>query len=179
MIFSCSEVMKMLAQLAIDFKLFRGIGVQVTKLTEKKKGEGSLSQFVTKGILKQVPARKATFEAPKAADSAPQIDQDVLAELPEDIRQEVLREYKIATAQQDAIAGPSTSSGVQPSIKSAAEVSFSQIDPTFLEALPEDLKLELVAELISSRTRQGADKVLLTGNFIFSVFISNFHIYTS
>lgn len=153
----------MLTQLAIDFKLLRGIGVQVTKLTEKKQGEGILSQFVTKGILKQMPAQRS--EAPRAAVSVPQIDQDVLAELPEDIRQEVLREYKIAPPQQEPIAGPSTSRDVEfkSCIKSAAEISFSQVDPSFLDALPDYLKMELVAELKSARTRQGADKVLLTG----------------
>jgi Ubiquitin binding region len=149
--------MQLLSQMAIDFKLFRGIGVQMTKLTEKKKNKGRLSQFVTKGVPK--PAQKPQAP-PTAAVSVPEIDQDVLAELPEDIRQEILREYKLAPAPQEPTAGPSTSGSC---IKSAAEISFSQVDPSFLDALPDYLKMELVAELKSDRTRQGADKVLFTG----------------
>jgi Ubiquitin binding region len=152
----CREVMQMLGQMAIDFKLFRGIGVQMTKLTEKKKKKGRLSQFVTKGVPKQ------PQKPPTPAVSVPEIDQDVLAELPEDIRQEILREYKFAPAPREPIAGPSTSGSC---FKSAAEISFSQVDPSFLDALPDYLKMELVAELKSDRTRRGADKVLFTGKF--------------
>jgi len=143
--------MYMMRQMAVDFTLLRGVGIQVSKLVDKKKSQekGLLDQFL---VVKGAAPQKAP-PAPALAAPLPEIDEMVLAELPEDIRQEILREYKI-TPNLEA-AGPSTSRAhTSYSCKSTAELSLSQIDPTFLEALPQDLKMEVVAQLKSTRPRR-------------------------
>ncbi|XP_065342179.1 DNA repair protein Rev1 isoform X1 [Cloeon dipterum] len=154
------EAMKLVDLLGINFSLFRGMGVQMSKLSDKKKADTGMSRFLQKGKPPSSVASTSRAE-PKASTSRAEpvastsraepevLDEAVLAELPEDIRQEVLREYKLARP-------PSASS----SKSFAAELTMSQVDPSFLEALPDDLKREVVAELQASKTRRGDSKLL-------------------
>ncbi|XP_059476188.1 DNA repair protein REV1 [Neocloeon triangulifer] len=151
------ETMKMVNQLGINFALFRGIGVQMTKLTDKKKDDGSLNQFLLKGKNQPqpqpVPSTSKGSNASVPAQLVEAIDEAVLAELPEDIRNEVLREYKLPQ--------PSTSRlhkqhEATTTSKPANELTFSQIDPSFLDALPEELKMEIEADLRTNRKQANA-----------------------
>ncbi|XP_076180996.1 rev1 DNA directed polymerase isoform X2 [Ptiloglossa arizonensis] len=80
------------------------------------------------------------------------VDMSVLIELPEDIRNEILNEYKTNKNQykpnvNEIQTGSCTSSTSKPSIaelnRDEQNISFSQVDPEFLAALSEDLRRDV------------------------------------
>ena len=133
------------AQMAKSFEDLRGVGIQVTKLEKEVSGPGrtkSMLNFVRKLDMAPPPPPppvRPQQESPLSL-SFSQVDPEVLAELPEEIRREIEQSCRATTP-----AESSSSSAIKIQDESL-EVTFSQLDPDVLAALPEDLRAEVRQE---------------------------------
>ena len=155
------EVRLLHAQMGKSFDDLRGVGIQVTKLEKDAGGSAGDGAGRTKSMLNFVrkldkapppqpsenkrpplrhPPQQQQQECPSTSISFSQVDPEVLAELPEDIRKEIQQSCSLK-------ATPSSSSS-RPKIPPAdnLEVTFSQLDPDVLAALPEELRTEVEQE---------------------------------
>ena len=182
------------AQMGKSFEDLRGVGIQVTKLEKdagSNSGDGagrtkSMLNFVQK-LDKAPPPPSEIKKSPlppqqrqeSLSISFSQVDPEVLAELPEDIRKEIQQSCRLK-------AGPSTSSSSGRAKNDKAdkvdidrndkidncdksdnigkvdktertdnlEVTFSQLDPDVLAALPEELRTEVEREYSRPRPKR-------------------------
>ncbi|XP_076765425.1 rev1 DNA directed polymerase isoform X1 [Xylocopa sonorina] len=129
-------------------------------LVESNKNEETAS--AQKSNKKHVQTRQENFfKQTKCGISKPakvempsiqEIDMSVLIELPEDIRNEILNEYSVKRNQNETNINTNENNGCTSSTSNAAPVginhdnqniSFSQIDPEYLAALPDDLRRDV------------------------------------
>jgi DNA repair protein REV1 len=77
-----------------------------------------------------------------------QIDQNVLAELPQDIRSKLLAQNRSRSTSRDQ--SPAAHSRSQSPVREASMALPSQLDPEVFEALPDDMKAEILASYSSN-----------------------------
>ena len=120
--------------------------------SKKKSSQGSTRSIQTKQesyFREKKPIARGKATLPPIQD----IDMAVLVELPEDIRNEILNEYKQNPLNENSSNNPSnplsektenkTNQMPDPNLnhsKNEKYVSFSQVDPDFLAALPKDMR---------------------------------------
>ena len=148
------------------------------KLMEDNKDQATVSTQNTRKVQpqKSVQTRhESFFKQTKAGISRPtkvemppiqEIDMSVLIELPEDIRNEILNEYSIAKKNQnqtnlntgtDSISSTSKASASETEInRDEQNISYSQVDPEFLEALPEDLRRDVQMYCIAKKAEHSS-----------------------
>ena len=88
-----------------------------------------------------------------------QIDPQVLAELPEDIRKAFVIQMKDASAEDSRAASPDEGTRYSSSAIPSAIPRQSQLDPEALDALPEDVRAEVVG-FYADAARKGVQQVL-------------------
>ena len=202
------EVGQLLADMRLDHTDMRGLGIQISKLettsgsaanafpssiaSSKGTTTKSILSFVQKMEPGETTSRRGSLKHPdpeaknvKSPDhpevnlSFSQLDPEVLAALPEDIRKEIIADVekkKKTTTQSIQEPGPSrfNSGGFAKDVQkkrtiqnpgptkgaavrpdpNPADLSFSQLDPEFLAALPPDLVAEVkqqYTKVVSSR----------------------------
>ena len=172
------EVRTLHAQMGKAVEDLRGVGIQVTKLERDAGGGGSgeglgrtksMLNFVRKldkappppappSEDKKRPLRQE--EGPSSSIRFSQVDPEVLAALPEDIRNEIQQSCNLR-------AGPSSLSASEKRDKDKADktaeveeaahdldATFSQLDPEVLAALPEELRAEVEQEYSRHRPKR-------------------------
>ncbi len=161
------EVKLLYNQMAKPFEELRGIGIQVTKLEKETNSGSGAGAAGTKSMLNFVqkldrPSPSLKFETRSPPLTKPanvsfsQIDQDVLSELPDEIRKEIEESYQPKA--KGNIKPSSHATRVNPKsnettpVKKDSDLSFSQLDPDFLAALPEDLQAELKQQYSRKQT---------------------------
>ncbi|TRY61780.1 hypothetical protein TCAL_06254 [Tigriopus californicus] len=165
------EVSMLCRQLTDKFEDLRGLGVQIGKLDgnttginpgkpgQAKTGTKSILNFVQKvDVPKVIPLRNPPLPPPPPPPPVPllsssnssidpctsfsQIDMDVYESLPEDIKQE-LESLKSTKSGQPKILESNPSLPHSNPKQSSDIMTFSQLDPEFLAALPEEMVDEL------------------------------------
>jgi DNA repair protein REV1 len=178
------EVKMLNVQMAKPFEDLRGIGIQVSKLEKDSGSSGSTAG--TKSMLnfvKKIDRTSRDLEAAKAKAtvtaavsstfgcnnlSLSQIDEDVLSELPEDIRKEIEQNCQSMKKQPEPVSKCSTSKNTNNTgnarKEEAHDFSFSQLDPEVLAALPEELRAEVRQQYSrpSRPTATAFDKIMST-----------------
>ncbi|KAK9302744.1 hypothetical protein QLX08_005362 [Tetragonisca angustula] len=153
------------------------------KLMEDIKGQASIQNTMEVQPQKSVQTRHENFfKQTKAGISRPtkvemppiqEIDMSVLIELPEDIRNEILNEYSIAKKNQnqtnvntgtDSISSTSKASVSTEINRDEQTISYSQVDPEFLEALSEDLRRDVQMYCIAKKAEHSKIKKDETNN---------------
>lgn len=110
---------------------------------------------------------KAGISRPTKVEMPPiqEIDMSVLIELPEDIRNEILNEYSIAKKNQnqtnentrtDSTSSTSKSSVPTEINRDEQAISYSQVDPEYLEALSEDLRRDVQMYCIAKKAEHNS-----------------------
>ncbi|XP_078052849.1 rev1 DNA directed polymerase [Augochlora pura] len=126
-----------------------------------KKSENQV-RTLTENFFKQTKpgvSRPAKVEMPPLQE----IDMAVLIELPEDIRNEILNEYKdkkngVNTTKEEsnvAVSSNTVSNAVQPN-RDEDIINFSQVDPEFLAALSDDMKREVENYCTAKKSAQSS-----------------------
>jgi DNA repair protein REV1 len=87
-----------------------------------------------------------------------QIDQNVLAELPQDIRSQLLAQNRSRSISRDQ--SPAAHSRPQSPVREASMALPSQLDPEVFEALPDDMKAEILASYSSTTGASRAQNLL-------------------
>ncbi|KAK3929278.1 DNA repair protein Rev1 [Frankliniella fusca] len=136
------------------------------KISPKK--NKTITHKGTVGIDKFMKVKKKTARKDDVTKLPPpkDIDLEVLEALPDDIRNELLEAY--ASGPNTAVGDGSNSSNStigkvenpngQTSSCTNMDLSYSQVDPTFLEALPSDMRKELEADLKLRKAQKEKDK---------------------
>lgn len=115
--------------------------------------------------------RKTTRQDNVAKLPAPtELDLEVLEALPDDIRNEVLEAYSSnSKTERDQLAAGSGNAPrtdccpISPIPRIDMEISYSQVDPTFLEALPSDMRKELEADFCHRKAQKQVKKSFENG----------------
>lgn len=100
--------------------------------------------FMAKNSTKAQPTIKKIFEN---KPEAKKIDTDVLKELPEDIRNEIMKEYNISSTQESVCSIDGTVLNVE-----SAQEMIPSIDPMVLNELPEDIRKEIIEDYKTNQT---------------------------
>lgn len=156
----------LLKQLNIPPQDMRGVGIQVSKL------EGNVTGTSDVGGRKSLPTRSIlSFMTKRAEPSKPEletkstfsdlsysnIDKSVLEALPDDIRKEIEQSLgpKLGVTDSSTLGnneGQESTSSVATESE-LLQISFSQVDPDYLAALPKEMVEELEQELKESKRR--------------------------
>ena len=139
----------------------RGIGIQLSKFETATKSQGNILNFINKPSTSSSNAHQKTASQDL---SMSQIDQSVFEQLPEDIRREIEAEMKVGSSASKPHSAPKPQVPAESTKdKNYDNLSFSQIDPSFLEALPLDLQDEIKQQLDkSTKTSNTAFERLMT-----------------
>jgi hypothetical protein len=123
---------------------------------QNSKSSGQLKQTKQSEYFKQIKpsSRVGKVKLPDIQE----IDMKVLIELPEDIRNEILNEYKESnkTLEQNKINEQhiNNENKNNSAAKTNKDISFSQIDPEFLAALPSEIKMEMKSYYDEQKARK-------------------------
>ncbi|XP_076377427.1 rev1 DNA directed polymerase [Megalopta genalis] len=137
-----------------------GPNTGASKTAKKSENHG---QTLPGNFFKQI---KSGVSRPAKVDLPPlqEIDMAVLIELPEDIRNEILNEYKdkkngvnaIKEESNDAIGSNTVSSNAVRANRDEGIINFSQVDPEFLAALSDDMKREVENYCTAKKSAQSS-----------------------
>nr|XP_033331217.1 DNA repair protein rev1 isoform X2 [Megalopta genalis] len=137
-----------------------GPSTGASKTAKKSENHG---QTLPGNFFKQI---KSGVSRPAKVDLPPlqEVDMAVLIELPEDIRNEILNEYKdkkngvnaIKEESNDAIGSNTVSSNAVRANRDEGIINFSQVDPEFLAALSDDMKREVENYCTAKKSAQSS-----------------------
>lgn len=137
---------------------FLGIGVQLSKFQTNEAGStGSILNFVKKVDTTATNEPTTSHLCGKdnsamwKSDEFANIDPTVLNHLPPDIRKEIEEQMKVDSNKRDGAAVGAGCNTVRDAINPYEDLSFSQLDPEFISALPKSMVDELKAELKSKQ----------------------------